>query len=80
MPSNASSSQGTSPGLFITAPFQKIDPFLHESLRQPTVDVAILTEARKILGSVEEIHARHGWQVLRVELSTDASYQQGILL
>lgn len=39
----------------MTALFQEIDPFAHESLRQPTVDVAVATEAAKILGSVEDV-------------------------
>lgn len=32
-----------------------VDPFRHASLRQPTVNVAVSTEATKILGSIEDI-------------------------
>ncbi|KAH6663510.1 hypothetical protein B0J14DRAFT_257906 [Halenospora varia] len=33
-----------------------IDPFLHDSLRGPTVDVMISEEASRILGSVHDVH------------------------
>jgi Fungal specific transcription factor domain len=53
-PSLRSFSHGTSSGpSFINA--IKVDPFRHDALRQTTVEVAIATEASKILGAVDKI-------------------------
>jgi hypothetical protein len=50
-----SHSQGQSPQISFSFPGTTIDPFRHETLRKPTVDVAINTEATKIFRSLEEI-------------------------
>lgn len=50
-----SHSQGQSPQISFSFPGTTIDPFRHETLRRPTVDVAISTEATKLFRSLEEI-------------------------
>ena len=52
--SSGSSARGS--GLFFANALTELDPFRYEALRQPTVDVAVSTEAMKILGTVEDVH------------------------
>ncbi|KAE8445829.1 hypothetical protein EG329_012752 [Mollisiaceae sp. DMI_Dod_QoI] len=48
---SSNSGYGNSPNLSIVSPAASVDPFRHEALRQPTVTVAISTEANRVLGS-----------------------------
>ncbi|KAL5314236.1 hypothetical protein ACEPPN_018661 [Leptodophora sp. 'Broadleaf-Isolate-01'] len=58
-PSQVPSAQGLSPNTFFSVPASamNIDPFRHEALRQPTVNIAVSNEVSKILGTIDEIHA-----------------------
>ncbi|TVY81025.1 hypothetical protein LSUE1_G004366 [Lachnellula suecica] len=42
---------------FGTASEQQVDPFLHDALRKPTVDIALSMEVSNILGAVDKVHA-----------------------
>ena len=48
-------SQGQPPQISFSFPGTTIDPFRHEALRQPSVDVAVNIEASKIFPSLEEL-------------------------
>ncbi|KAH7304841.1 hypothetical protein BKA65DRAFT_602133 [Rhexocercosporidium sp. MPI-PUGE-AT-0058] len=59
-PSQAPSAQGLSPNVLFSAPASamNIDPFRHEALRQPTVNIAVSNEVSKILGTYDDIHSK----------------------
>lgn len=38
-------------------PCRSVDPFRHEALRQPTVNIAVSTEVAKIVGTYDDIHS-----------------------
>ena len=56
-PSSFSSSNDPTNGLFSANISQDIDPFRHETLRRPTVDVAVTLQATKIFGSLQKVPA-----------------------
>lgn len=45
---------GRSPGFLFSSSISEIDPFQHQALRGPTVDVAVCKEAARILGAFED--------------------------